>query len=216
MDLVSFAEPAQNADRVLDRRLADHHRLEATLERGILLDVLAILVESRCANRVQLTTGEHRLEHVRGVHRALGSAGADDGMEFVDEQDDLTSGIRDFLEHRLEPFFEFAAVLRTSDERTHVKRDDPLVLQAFGYVLTNDPLRQALDNGGLAYARLTDEHGVVLGAPRQHLDHAPNLVVAADDRIELSLSSQLRQIAAVTFERLICAFRILAGHTLRA
>jgi hypothetical protein len=52
----------------------DHHRLEAPFERGVLLDVLAVLVERRGADAVQLAAGQHRLEHVAGVHRALGLA----------------------------------------------------------------------------------------------------------------------------------------------
>ena len=70
--LVALLEAAQDGDRVLDARLADVHRLEAPLERGVLLDVLAILVERRGADDAQLAAREHRLEHVAGVHRALG------------------------------------------------------------------------------------------------------------------------------------------------
>ena len=65
-------------DRVLDARLADQHRLEPPLERRVLLDVLAVLVERRRADRAQLAAREHRLQHVAGVHRALGRARADD------------------------------------------------------------------------------------------------------------------------------------------
>ena len=74
------------------RRLVDHHRLEAALERRVLLDVLAVLVERRGADAVQLAAGEHRLEHVAGVHRALGRAGADDGVQLVDEEEDPALG----------------------------------------------------------------------------------------------------------------------------
>ena len=49
--LVALLQPAQDRDRVLDRRLADVHLLEAALERGVLLDVLAVLVERRRADR---------------------------------------------------------------------------------------------------------------------------------------------------------------------
>ena len=69
--LVALLEPAEDRDRVLDRRLADEHLLEAALERGVLLDVLAVLVERGGADHAQLAAGEHRLEHVAGVHRAL-------------------------------------------------------------------------------------------------------------------------------------------------
>ncbi len=78
VDLVLLLEAAQDRDRVLDARLADEHRLEPALERGVLLDVLAVLVERRRADRVQLAARERRLEHVARVHRALGRARADD------------------------------------------------------------------------------------------------------------------------------------------
>ncbi len=89
VDLVALLQPAQDRDGVLDRRLADEHRLEAPLERRVLLDVLAVLVERRGAHRPQLAAGQHRLEQVGRVHGALGGAGADDRVQLVDEEDDL-------------------------------------------------------------------------------------------------------------------------------
>ncbi len=83
--LVALLEPAQDRDRVLDRRLADVHLLEPALERGVLLDVLAELVERRRPDHAQLAAGEHRLDHVAGVDRALRAAGADDRVQLVDE-----------------------------------------------------------------------------------------------------------------------------------
>ena len=44
--------------------------------------------------------------------------------------------------------------------------------------------------------------GIVLGAPRQHLDRAADLVVAADDRVELALAGLLGQVAGVFLQRL--------------
>ena len=125
-------------------------------------------------------------------------------------------GVGDLLEHRLQALLELAAILRAGDQRAHVERDDALVLQAFGHVAADDALRQALDDGGLADAGLADEHRVVLGAARQHLDDAANLLVAADHRIELALPGELGQVAAVAFERLVGAFGILARDALGA
>ena len=87
--LVALLQAAQDRDRVRDGRLADEDRLEAPLERRVLLDVLAVLVEGRRADRAQLAAGEHRLEQVRRVDGALGRARADDGVQLVDEEDDL-------------------------------------------------------------------------------------------------------------------------------
>ena len=192
------------------------HRLEAPLERGVLLDVLPVLVERRRADRVQLAARQHRLQHVRRVHRAFGRAGADDGVQLVDEEDDLALGVGDLLEHGLQPLLELAAVLRAGDERAHVERDDALVLEAFGHVAADDAAGEAFDDGRLADAGLADEHRVVLRAARQHLDDAADFLVAADHRIELALARQLGEVAAVALERLVGAFGVLARHALRA
>ena len=121
MHFVALAQSAQDRDGVLDRGLADVHRLEAPLESGVLLDVLAVLVERRRADRVQLAAREHRLQHVRRVDRAFRRAGTDDGVELVDEQDDLALARGDLFEDGLESLLELAAVLRAGEERTDVR-----------------------------------------------------------------------------------------------
>ena len=100
-DLVLFLEATQNRDGVLDGGLAHQNGLETTSERRVLLDVLAVLVERGCADRVQVATGERRLEDVAGVHGALGGTRAHNGVELIDEQDDLALGFLHFLEHGL-------------------------------------------------------------------------------------------------------------------
>ena len=191
----------------VDRRLADHHRLEAALERGVLLDVLAVLVERRRADRAQFAAGEHRLEQVGGVDGAFGGAGADDRVELVEEQDDRALGLGDLLQHRLQPVLELAAVLGAGDQRADVERDHAALAQRLGHVAGDDPLGEALDDRRLADARLADQHRVVLGAAGEHLDHAPDLLVAADHRVELALFGDLGQVAAEALERLVLLLR---------
>jgi hypothetical protein len=205
MVLVALAQAAQDGDRLLDAGLVDEHRLEAALEGGVLLDVLAVLVERRRADGVQLAAGEHRLEQVGGVHRPFGRAGAHDGVQLVDEQDDLALGVLDLLQHRLQALFELAAVLGTGDQRTQVERHDALVLQALGHVAADDALGEALGDGRLAHARLADQHRVVLGPPREHLDDATDLLVAPDDRVELAIARVAGQVAAVLLQCLVGA-----------
>ena len=216
MDLVALAQAAQDRDRLLDRRLVDEDRLEAPLERGVLLDVLAVFVERGRADGVELAAGEHRLQQVRGVHRALGRARADDRVELVDEQDDPALGVLDLLEDGLEPLLELAPELGAGDERAEVERDDPLVLEALGHVAADDPLGEALGDGRLADARLADEDRVVLGPAAEDLDDAADLVVAADDRVELAGAGLGGQVAAVLLERGVGALGVLGGDALAA
>ncbi len=116
----------------------DVDRLEAPLQGGVLLDVLAVLVEGRRADHAQLAAGQHRLDHVAGVHRALGGAGTDDRVQLVDEGDDLALGVGDLLQHGLEPLLELAAVLGAGHHRRQVEGDEPLVAQALGHVALDD------------------------------------------------------------------------------
>ena len=213
---VALLQAAQDRDRLGHARLVDEDGLEAALEGRVLLDVLAVLVERGRANQVQLAAGQERLEHVARIHGALGRAGADDGVQLIDEQDHLPGGVGHFLEHGLEPLLELAAILGAGHERAEVERHEALVLQALGHVAVDDALRQAFGDGGLTDAWLADQGRVVLGAPRQDLDHAPDLFVAPDDGIELALAGQLGQVAPVLLERGVGVFGVLRRDAMRA
>ena len=191
------------------------HGLEAPLEGRVLLDVLAVLVEGGGADAVELPSRQGWLEHVAGVHRALGLAGADDGVHLVDEENDLSLGGGDLLEHRLEPLLELTAELGAGHHGAQVERDQALALEALGHVAVDDPPRQALGDGRLADAGLADQHRVVLRSPRQHLDRSANLLVTADDRIELAGPSELGEILPVLLERPVGPLRVLARHPVR-
>ena len=97
MDFVAFFPAAQNGNRVLDRGLGNHHRLETAFERGILFDVLAIFVERGGANCAQFASRQRRLQHIRGVHRAFRGTSADHGVQFVDEQNHPAIRLGDFF-----------------------------------------------------------------------------------------------------------------------
>ena len=114
-DLVLLLEATQDRDGVLDGRLAHHNGLETTRERRVLLDVLAVLVKRGRADRVQVATGECGLQDVAGVHGALGGTRAHDGVELIDEQDDLAFGLLHLFEHGLQAVLELAAVLGAGD-----------------------------------------------------------------------------------------------------
>ena len=213
--LVALLEAAQDRDRVGHVGLADEDGLEAALERGVLLDVLAVLVEGGRADRAQLAAGEHRLEQVGGVDRALGGAGADDRVQLVDEEDDLALGVLDLLEDGLEALLELAAVLRAGEQRADVERDDAAAAQRLGHVAVDDPLREALDDRGLADAGVADQDGVVLRPAREHLDDAADLLVAADHRVELARLGVGGQVLAVLLERLERLLGVGGGDPVR-
>jgi hypothetical protein len=128
--------------------------------------------------------------------------------QLVDEQDDLTLAVLDVLEHRLEALLELAPELGTGDDRTEVERDHPLVLQSFRHVAADDPLGEPFDDRRLADPRLADQDGVVLGPSREHLDDPTDLVVPADDGIELAGSCLGGEVPTVLLQRLVGPFGV--------
>ena len=157
------------------RRLLDQDRLEAALERGVALDVLAVLVERGRADALQLAARQRRLEDVGGVDGALGRAGADEHVQLVDEEDAvaevLISSMTFLRRSSNSPRYFVPA---TSEPMSSVSRRLPE--QRLGHVAGDDALRQPLDDRRLADAGLADEHRVVLGAARQDLDDALDLL----------------------------------------
>ena len=197
--LVAVAQALEDLDGVRERRLGDLDRLEAALERGVLLEVLAVLVEGGRTDGLQLAAGQHRLEDAGGVDRALGGTCTDEGVQLVDEQDDVAAG-PDLLEDLLQPLLEVTAVAAAGDQRAEVEGVELLVLERLGHLALDDRLGQALDDGGLADAGLADQHRVVLGAPGQHLHDPLDLLLAPDDRVELALAGGLREVATELVE----------------
>ena len=193
--LVAILDAEQNLDRLALAGRIDLDRLEAALERAVLLDVLAVLGRGRRADAPDLAARQRRLQDVRRVERPFGRARADQRVQLVDEDDDVRV-VGQLLHDRLEALFELTAVLRAGDDQRDVEGENPLVREEMRHVAVDDLLRQPLDDRRLADARLADQHGVVLGAAAEHLLHALELVLAADQRIELVLHRRLGQVAA--------------------
>ena len=90
------------------------------------------------------------------------------------------------------------------------------VLQPLGHIPAHDALSEPFDDGGLSHPGLTNQDRVVLGPPGKNLDDPSDLVVTADDGIDLSLARQLGQIAPILLEGLVGRLRVLARYPLTA
>ena len=201
-------EALHDLDRVRDRRLVDVDLLEAAHQRAVLLEILAVFLVGGRADAADRAAGERRLEQVRGIHRAAGGgAGADHGVDLVDEHDRARIGL-DLLDHLLEPLLEVAAVARAGEQRAHVEREHGGVLQHVRHFAVDDAARQPFGDRGLADAGLADEQRIVLLPPAQHLDGAVDLGLAADQRIDLAVLRLLVEVDAIGLERIALLLRL--------
>ena len=215
MHLIAFFQATQNGDGVLHVGLAHKDDLEAALQRGIFLDVFAVFVQRGCADGTQLAAGQRRFKHVAGVNCAFGSTCAYERMQFVNEENDLALRVFNFLEHGFQAVFKLAAILGARQHGAQIEGHHTLVLQDFRNVTGDDALCQAFHNGGLAHARFADQYRIVLGAAGKHLHHAADFFIAANHGIELAPARQFGQVFGIALQRLVFAFGILVGHSLR-
>ena len=135
-------------------------------------------------------------------------------MELVDEEDNAPLGFFHLIEHGLQPLLKLSPVLGPGHQCPHVQGEDGLVLQGGGDISLDDPLGQALGNGGFAHAGLPDENGIVFGFPGEDADDVADLVVPADHRVQLVLPGPLHQVGAVLFQGAVGLLGVIRGHPL--
>ncbi len=211
--LVIGFQAAQDLDRILDRRLVDVDLLEAADQRAILLEVIAIFLVRGRADAADVAAGERGLQQVGRVHgAAAGGAGADHGVDLVDEQDRAGQRL-ELGQHGLQPLLEIAAIARAGQQRAHVECEDGGVLEDFRHFVLDDAAGQALRDRGLADAGIADIKRVVLLPPAQDLDGAVDLHLAADQRVDLAVLGLLVEVDAVGVQRVVAALlpRLLAA-----
>ena len=184
--LIPLLKAPEDGNGLCGSRLVHGHHLESSLQCLVRLEILLVLVQSSGTDCPQLAPGQCRLENVGRIHRSGTLSRAHEGMDLIDEEDDLAGAVYHILDHALEPFLKLTLILRTCYEGTHVEGIDLLVLE----VLRNRPvhylLGQALGNRRLAHTWLADEDRIVLGTSAQYLQHPADLLIPAYHRVQLS------------------------------
>ena len=191
--------------------------LEPALEGGVLLDVLLVFVERRRADGAQLPARQGGLQHVGGVHRAFGSARADERVELVDEEDDRARGFLDLLQDGLQAVLELAAVLRAGDHRAEVERDDALVLETLGHV-AHVTMRRARPSTIAVLPTPGSPIRTGLFFVRRERTWMTRRISSSRPMTGsiLSATRQIREVAGVALQGLVLVFRIGIGDPRRA
>ena len=197
--LVFVLDVVEDLGGLLDRGGFHHDLLETPLQGAILLDVLAVFVQGGGADALNLTAGQGWLEHVGCVERSARSSGAHNGVDFVDEQDDVR-GLLQLVHHRFHALFKLTTVFRARDERSHVQGDNAFVEQHTADLLLHDAQGQTFSNRGFPDAGLSHQNGVVLLPAAQNLADALNFFGPADDGVEAAFLGHAREVPAKVVE----------------
>ena len=126
--------------------------------------------------------------------------GTDERVQLVQEDDQLIGMSTNLVEHLLDALLEVAAIASPGDESSQIELHDSLTLQRLRHVALDDALRDAFDDGGLADAGLSDQHRVVLRAPREHLNRLFDLLLPADQGLEPAIAGERGQVVPVLIQ----------------
>ena len=122
-------------------------------------------------------------------------------MNLVDEQNRVRLLLQG-VEHLLDAFLEVAPIAGARDERPKIEGVEAGVLERGRHPSLVNAQGQALGQRRLSDAWLTDEEGIVLPPPAEHMHHAVEFGIAPNQRVDLTGGRARGQIGGVGLERL--------------
>ena len=110
-------------------------------------------------------------------------------MDLVNEKDDVQTFF-ELIHHGLHALFELPPVFGSGHQRGHIQGDDALSEEDARHFLFHDANGEALGNGTLSNARLTNQNGVVLLSSGQDLADPFDFLLAPNDGIQFAFLRQ--------------------------
>ena len=105
----------EHGERRFGGGLGDANRLESSFERGIFLNMTLVLSKGGRANATNIAAREGGFQDIRRIKSAACIAGADDGVYFVEKENDIRMFTR-FTDDFFEARFEFATETGAGDQ----------------------------------------------------------------------------------------------------
>ncbi len=214
MPLIAVLDVVQDGERLLGGGGFHDDLLETSLQGAVLLDGVSVLVERGGTDTLDGASCQGGLHDVGGIHGPSRAAGTNDGVNLVDEDNEVVA-LLNLLQQRLDALLKLSAVFRAGHEARHVEADDALAEEHGRALALCDELCQSFHDGTLAHAGLADEDGVVLLAAAQYLQDALNLALTPHDGVQLVFDGSRCQVGREVVQHGRLALLFLCGLRLR-
>ena len=86
VSLVAAADTFEYFNGLLNRRLIHHHRLEASFQRRISLDILAVLIQGSGPDALEFPPGQRRLKNIGRIYGTTRRACPNQHMQLINEK----------------------------------------------------------------------------------------------------------------------------------
>ncbi|MNH07569.1 hypothetical protein D3C79_669640 [compost metagenome] len=196
---------AHHQQRLVFARLGDLHHLEAAGQGRVFLDVLLVLGPGGGGHGAQAAAGQGRLEQVGGITGTGRATGTDQGVGFIDEQNDRFRRGLNILDDLAQALFELALHACPGLQQADIQAAQFDVLERRRDIAGDDTQGKAFDHCGLAHTGFTGEDRVVLPATHEDIHQLADLFITADDRVELAAARLLGEVNGKALERFLFA-----------
>src|SRR5947209_1696325 len=110
-------------------------------------------------------------------------------MGFIDKKNDRFGRSLDFVNDAAKALLEFAFHAGAGLQQTDIQGAHANIFERGRNIAGQDAMDEALDDGGFADAGLAGEDGIILAATHEDIDALADLLVAADDGIDIAFAS---------------------------
>ena len=194
--LIPGADALQDLQGLLRGGLPHPHGLEAPLQGGVLLDILAVLLQGGGPHHLDLTPAQGGLQDVGSINGPLRRARAHNVVQLVQKEDDVACPV--YLRQDLVyTIFKFTPVLGARHHGHQVQGQKSLAPQHRGHLSGGHTHGQALGHGGFAHPRLSHQGGIVFGAPGEDLHHPAHLLVPSNEGVQGSHGRQTGEVPGI-------------------
>ena len=163
-------------------RFPDLHRLKSPGQGAVPTDIFLVFLGRGRSHQLQLSPRQCRLEHIGGIDGALCSAGAGNGMQFIDKQHHIP-GIADLLQGCPHPFLELSPILGAGHHARYIQGNQPFTAECRRYFAGSHTHSKLLDDGRFSHTGGAQQHRIALLPSGKNADHPLCFSLTPHDRI---------------------------------
>src|ERR1039457_1407706 len=120
--------------------LLHHYFLKTTIQGAVFFNIHAVFIQRACPDALKFATGKSRFEYIGCVQRTTGTAGAYNGMNFINKQNNIPVFLQ-LIHDSFHTFFKLATVFGSGNQCCKIKRNNPLIKKNPTYFSLNNSQR---------------------------------------------------------------------------
>ena len=128
MTFIAFFQSTKNTYCIKFIWFINHYHLETTLQCLVLFKILLIFIKCCSTDSSEFTSCQSWFKNIGGIHCTFSSTSTNQGMYFINKQNDITLSIDYFLDDTFQSFLKLTFIFSTCKKLPHIQRIELLIL----------------------------------------------------------------------------------------